>query len=63
MLCPPHSTYPDPTPALALTSLFYSHIRANVALLAPLAKMESQGRWGFQDPLELPGLRARKVTR
>lgn len=37
--------------------------RANVAPLAPLAKMGSQDPWGFQGPLELWGLLARKGTR
>lgn len=37
--------------------------RVNVVPLAPLAKMGSQGPWGFQGPPELPGLWARKGTR
>lgn len=37
--------------------------RVNVVPLAPPAKMGSQGPWGFQGPLELLGLLARKGTR
>lgn len=37
--------------------------RANVAPLAPPAKMGSQGPWGFGGLLELPVLLARKGTR
>lgn len=58
------STYQDPTPALVPdASPSTSPIRANVAPLAPLAKMGSQDPWGFQGPLELWGLLARKGTR
>lgn len=37
--------------------------RANVVPLAPLAKMGFQDPWGFQGPLGLLGLLARKGTR
>lgn len=43
--------------------LFHSPIRANVAPLAPPAKMGSQGPWGFLDRRELLGLLARMGTR
>lgn len=37
--------------------------RVNVVPLVPLAKMGSQGPWGFLGPLELSGLLGKKGTR
>lgn len=50
----------SPTPNFSLS---FPSIRENEVPLVPLAKMVSQGRQGFKDPLELQGLLERKETR